>query len=928
MESYETTLSNSFDKNFDRILPVYLLPDPIRSKDKALEDIIAKAQAVISEKNISNYLDEAYMLQGRANFYQDLHFSAVEYFNYVAKAFDANTQRKLNALNWKARSEMQLDKLSDAQVTINSITDLLTSLKRGKAEAHATVSQFHILNGEYDLAIQNLQQALKQKNTSFENDRWEYILAQLFSLENQPIESLKYFTKVARSNSSFDLYFNANLNKIKLESQLSGDSLNQHKKILALLKEDKNDGYQDQIYFKVAELFALSKNFPETEFYLKQSISSSTNNQYQKGLSFLTLANFYFGNKNDYLNAKLYYDSALTALPKNYQGLELIQKKVNNLAYLSDRFIKVAFQDSLQILATLPEAQWEPRIQKILGPEKVAIALTSGVILENTTNLSQNNTNLAAASSFYFSSPAAVSSGFTDFKRRWGNRPLEDNWRQSAKQSGVIAQNVINDSTNPIQNTQTTTNASRDAEVKRYIENIPNTPQKKLASDQIIQTSLFEIASFYQYDLEDLDEAIKIYEDILRRYPNTSNNGAIYFSLYRAYGDNMPELAEKYKNLVLTNFPNSNYAKAILDPTALAREGEIEIKVQELYNNVYLKFEEKAYPALIKEADSILSIYPTNNIRSQYDYLKAIAIGRTHTVDTLLEVFNALVQAHPADSVVTPLVKEHIDFIQANLGLFKNREFALLDFDINDPRFLAQNTVAPIRQQVVPTPQPTRLPPIVSAVDPPKLSGIEKNTSTVATNQYIPPVSQTNVRLGDTSYIEPVKTSTIGKVQNPVTRPIIGTLEKPKAGVVEADKVEQIVNDGTFDNAPSNLYYYVVAVDDAVITLSSSRFGLGQFNRSNYSDENLRHLLKELEEDQLIFVGNFADLESVRNYNNKISSQVSTIMKIPASRYKTFIISKENFDKLTSRSRILQYITFFSTNINEKSTSRFSNKKI
>lgn len=907
MKEYETALSKEFDKSFDRVLPVYLLPDPLLSKDKALEEIITKAQAVISEKNISNYLDEAYMLLGKANFYQDLHFSATEYFNYVSKAFDEQIKRKLNALNWKARSEIQLEKFSDAKLTIDSISSILPLIKRGKAETHATVAHFHILAQNYDLAIAELTLALKQKRSAADNDRWEYILAQLYNLEGNMAESLKYFNRVARSNAPFDLYFNANLNKINLQAKISGDTLYRHEKILALLKDDKNDGYQDQIYYKVAELF-LQNNLSEAEKYLKQSINTSLTNNYQKGLSYLTLADLYFYQSADYLNAKLYYDSALVELPKNFPGLDLITKKVNNLTYLSERFSKVNFQDTLQMLASLDKAQWEPRIQQILGPEKVqAIA---PVITENI-----NSPSVGTLSGFYFNSPAAISAGFSEFRRRWGNRPLEDNWRQSSKQGSGISQSTNSSviAGNTGVSSDQAASASRDAEIQRYISHIPDSPEKKQASDDIILNALYEIGTYYQQDLGDIKQATKIFEEILRRFPNNQLRDAIYFSLFRAYEDLDAAQAESYKNLVLSNFPNSNYAKAILDPNALAIEGQNALKVQELYNYVYNTFEEKAYPEVIITTDSVLQTYPNNNIEAQFDYLKAIAIGRTKPVDTLLQVFNQITLKHPQDSIITPLVKEHIEYINANMGQFRNREFALVDFDINDPRFLAQNTVSPLPSRTLPVIPTVKKTADIEAIETTKITGLEKATSTRTEKELTPPAKQENFRLGDTTYIDPVKQTTIN-TSPPALKTTIGELEKPQTGVV-TDKSEAIVNDGTFSTAPSELYYYVIAVDDPDLTLSSSRFGLGQFNRSNYSVENLRHQLRELDEDQLIFVGNFADLASVRNYSARIGNQMSSIMKIPVNRYKTFIISKENFDKLTTRSRILQYITFFSTNI-------------
>ncbi len=46
--------------------------------------------------------------------------------------------------------------------------------------------------------------------------------------------------------------------------------------------------------------------------------------------------------------------------------------------------------------------------------------------------------NSGTGSSFYFYNSNAVSQGFNDFKRAWGNRKLEDNWRVSNRASSDI----------------------------------------------------------------------------------------------------------------------------------------------------------------------------------------------------------------------------------------------------------------------------------------------------------------------------------------------------------------------------------------------------------------------------------------------------------------------------------------------------------
>ena len=58
----------------------------------------------------------------------------------------------------------------------------------------------------------------------------------------------------------------------------------------------------------------------------------------------------------------------------------------------------------------------------------------------------------------------------------------------------------------------------------------------------------------------------------------------------------------------------------------------------------------------------------------------------------------------------------------------------------------------------------------------------------------------------------------------------------------------------------------------------------------------------------------FVDMEDAKIYEESIKGQLKNIMKVPVAKYKGFIISKENFEKLTSRNRIEEYLEFYKNN--------------
>jgi hypothetical protein len=61
-------------------------------------------------------------------------------------------------------------------------------------------------------------------------------------------------------------------------------------------------------------------------------------------------------------------------------------------------------------------------------------------------------------------------------------------------------------------------------------------------------------------------------------------------------------------------------------------------------------------------------------------------------------------------------------------------------------------------------------------------------------------------------------------------------------------------------------------------------------------------------------VGNFSNFDEAKTYASGITPQLKQIMKVPVNIYTSFIISKENFEKLTSKALLDKYIEFYKNN--------------
>ncbi|MGI4021279.1 MAG: hypothetical protein ACRYFA_07215 [Janthinobacterium lividum] len=873
----EEQMAQVYVDDFSEILSVY--QDTITktaASGKDLDAITTRANSIIALKEQSHYIGDAYFLLGQANYLSSEYFNAFEFFDYVVRSFPENKELGKTALAWKARSLMKLDQPEKAAGILDTARQLFDAKKASAEEITGADLQYNINEENYEQAEKLAVQAVDLAKNKNKRIRWTFILAQLQEANKKPAEAFKSYMRVVHSNASFELAFNANLNSLRIEEKQDGQPTNRITRLRTLLRDDKNADFIDQIYFQMGETALATQQIDEAVTNYKLSVKNSIRNQKQKGLSYLRLADITFKYKSDYIKAKQYYDSTLQNLSPFYPGYQQILKKANNLQLLASRYQIIAHQDTLQALSKLNEADRTARInlmvdQQVLQQQNAPV----------TTNRSANYGNVSAAasrtsSSFYFYNPEAVNQGLVSFLQIWGKRRLQDNWRISSRTVATVNNNP-NAVADPdaVQQIQTPLLATPGAGNYRQelLQTIPLTPALMQQSNSTIFNAYADIAGFYKDILGDDKEAINTYEYLLSRFPDNNNLAVIYYSLYRLYTDahNEPQ-AEKYKNLLLKNYGQTQYAQIIRDPEYGKKMLSEDAQQNSFYNYVYDFYRKRQYDQVISRTDSVLKINPQHKLAPQFAYLKTIALGHHQKLEPFKLELQQIAAQYPDDRLVTPLVKQHLLFINANEAIITARPFAVMDSDPNEIPFSQDRFL----HQPIVTAAPVASPAPVQPVPPPVLSATTRSTvnlATVALNNKL------NISLPDNS---------------------------KKSTVKEASKI--------FTMADSTELYFVINVT-GTNNLAPSRFGIGQFNRANYPDAPIKHQLKDIgRTNQLIYTGRFYSVGEVKDYARRIAPLLPEIMKVPAEKYNFFIISRKNLDKLADSKLLDSYFEFYQAN--------------
>ncbi len=691
-ESYKDgadILSKSVKDNYNKVLPVFNYGDEQQAQsmnpymDKSIEKAslnIQKHSMFFDRKEQVRWIDDSYMLIGLGYFYKQEYNKAKRTFEFVINEYDYN-DIKYDAMLWLAQTFNQLEKYKRAESTLDNLENEIsknTDVPKKVIEKLPLVrADMYVKQEKFHQAKEPLQEALKLRPKKIVDARVRFILAQIYQLEGETYRASEYYQQVIKKNPPFEMAFNAAINLATSYDTIYGeDSKPIIKNLTKMLREDKNKEFRDQIYYALADVVQKDGNDSLTIDYLAQSVAASMTNNFQKATSALKLADIYF-KIPEYELAQAYYDTAVQVLPEDFPNAEDIKARTMYLTELVENLIIVQTEDSLQKLAAMPEEQRFAIIDELIElaieeekRQQEEEELRQLALLNPSNNTGSNPASMvspAGGGGWYFYNQATLSYGFAEFKKKWGTRKLEDNWRLSNKQvmfdfsEDLVAgtDSIVTDSTGKVI-------YSNDPMTREYyLADLPFSDEQLAESNAKIEPALFNLGFIYKDKLLNFPKAIESFDTLITRFPETENRLQSLYHLYRLHVViEELEKAEYYKNLLVDEFPDSDYAKLLLDPNYYK---ELEAKknyAQTLYNETYDHYEAGHYYTVYSNSSRILKeLNEPEELIAKFAYMRALALGKIEVVDSLQIALDSLLVKYP-NSEVAPLAQNMLDYLR------------------------------------------------------------------------------------------------------------------------------------------------------------------------------------------------------------------------------------------------------------------------
>ncbi len=735
-------------EDYTTLLPFYNYSLDATSKSGDIDSILEKCTAGILLHDLRNdWIDNMYLLMGRAYLLRKDFDSAAMTFQFInytyspkdkdgddqligsnrvegASAFTIATKEKRNIAQkvftkppsrnesfvWQIRNYIETGEYMDAASLITTLRNDPNFPARLKEELAEVEAYNYYKQQIYDSSAAYLTKAVSVADNRTEKARWYYLIGQMYQLSGDNNLAAAYFTRCVNTTTDIVMEVYARLSSIRLRKADDPNVVQQNiDDLVKMAHREKYEFYRDIIYYAAGIAEMERGGYAMAEKYLNKSIAYNTDNVDQRSRSFLVLSDMLYNTKA-YGRSGFYYDSVNTgSMDSTVAGRVTFRKPPTKSIYDADRVIYA--QDSLQKIAAMPETERNAylralakRLRKEKGLKDEVDSSSTGQSV-NAFQIGKGPANLFDNSSkdFYFYNPQVRANGFNEFKQRWGARPNVDNWRRSAILRSGTAIGVANSAiTDKASAAGTATSGTPSTDINQIYSptditfdalstNLPVDATKLSESNKSVNEAMLTKGRALQNNIEDLPEAVKVYEALLARISENDMAQEVMFNLIYCYNKlgetakadalrkrmnaefkdgeftkrmNTPNLGRENGNPAATNaykniynqFIEGNFAQAVADKRkADSSYGNMYWTPQLLYIEAVYYIKQREDTAAINRLNVLSATYPTSPLAAKAKTLAEV-VGRRKQIEEYLNKANIVRVSEDSNTVIPDYV--------------------------------------------------------------------------------------------------------------------------------------------------------------------------------------------------------------------------------------------------------------------------------
>jgi len=606
---------------------------------KALK-AINKYSVIKNGEEKNKKIFDAYIILAQSRIYQNKAVEALDALNYVFTHMKDDKRVPL-AKVYQAAAYAQLKDYHKSQ-------EIFAQLKTEDiSKDYKKISSIYYAEALLDAGKK--EEAAKELDNAFEVNTNRKLKSRIAFLRGQVLEGLNQNEKARESFLAAYKYANDFEFEVKSQIEIAktfngkGDYAGARKYLEDISKKGTYGSRKNEFYYALGLMANKAGKKQEAQEFFKKSLKEKVSDQQVRGLAYYEIGKDYL-DKNDYIGAGSYYDSALVAMTYEPSKV-LLQEQSINIKKISKNYYLIKKNDSILSLAKMSDAQKTDFFSKYIAKLKIkeekeelerrraerAKGFDTGdysansIFANSSTGFEDFGTSTKG---FYFSNTGTVSKGTSSFKQVWGDRALVDNWRYSKKMA------TIDDMKNEALGVSSAPNPRR-FEPAFYIEQIPTDVAKldQLKKDR--DTASLGLGIMYQNYFTNTPLATKTLYDLVDVKPEEKVMLQALYEIFNMNYEKNPQIAERAKSILLKDYPYTSYAEFARNPknSTFVKSSE---DVQNEYKKAYALFEAEKFAESKTVIEAAIQKYPKDALVPKFSLLNAFNTGKSSGKEVMI----------------------------------------------------------------------------------------------------------------------------------------------------------------------------------------------------------------------------------------------------------------------------------------------------
>lgn len=616
---------------------------PAQRGASTLQIAEAKALKAISKYSVlkdgeekNRKMFDAHILLAQARLYQNKPLEALDALNYLFSNMK-NDKRLDLAKIYQAQAYAKMKdfyRANEVFLALNN-SNLNKNYKKLQSVYYA---QMLVDAGKKEEAVKELEDAFEVNKNRELRSRIAFLRGQILAQLGKNEEARESFTTAYKYANDFEFEVKSQIEIAKTYNGAKEDYEGARKYIEDISKKGTYASRKNEFYYALGLMANKAGKTEDAQKYFAKALAEKQSDPQLRGQTFYEIGK-HSQDKNDYISAGAYYDSALAVM--TYQpAREQLAYTSTNIKKVSKNYYLVKKNDSILALTKMSDAQKSAYFGKYIDELKTKEAKEEALrkkeernkgfdtgdynansIFAGNKNTFQDFSPQVNKGGFYFANQNAVSKGQGEFKQIWGSRALQDDWRYSSRMAS------LEETKNQAMGLEGTQNPRR-FETEFYTEKIPTNTEEIAQLKKSRDTASLGLGRMYENYFSNTALATKTLYDLVDNQPEEQVKLQALYQIFSMNYEKNPSAAERAKSMILSEFPYTSYAEFVKNPKNTGFTESVS-DVKNAYTKAYELYSQEKFQESQALINSILEKYPKDALVPKFALLNAYNAGKT-----------------------------------------------------------------------------------------------------------------------------------------------------------------------------------------------------------------------------------------------------------------------------------------------------------